>query len=131
MKSGVAYPLCAKCCKKNVNYVDWLPGGCVISHRKNIIYNNYFKFCGKAYFEDLFNSMERKKKNISHYIVKKAKVSLNSNHDNTLPIKDLPKYIKIKYNFVRKYFLINTSFYLSSIKIIFGNIFKSSFLIRS
>ena len=44
--------------------VDWLPGGCILHLRKNLILFNYFPFNGKAYMEDLFHSFYLKKMNI-------------------------------------------------------------------
>ena len=42
----------------------WIPGGCVMHFKKNLVLKNYFPFKGKAYSEDLFHSIELKKKNI-------------------------------------------------------------------
>ena len=55
----------------------WIPGGCVMHHRKNLILENYFPFVGKAYSEDLFHSIELKKKNIELLYHPKAKAYLN------------------------------------------------------
>jgi hypothetical protein len=35
---------------------EWLPGGCVLHHRANLVLDNYFPFGGKAYCEDLIHS---------------------------------------------------------------------------
>ena len=130
-EGGVAYPLKKCCINYKYNKVEWLPGGCVMSLRKNMITNNYFPYEGKAYFEDLFNSMERQKRNISHYVVKNSIVFLKNNHNNTLSILELKKYLFIKYIFVEKYFGISLSFWLSSLKIFISNFVKSIFLIKS
>ena len=42
--------------RKAINVVEWLPGGCVMHHRNNLIFDNYYPFGGKAYCEDLFHS---------------------------------------------------------------------------
>ena len=56
--SGVAYAID----NSNVNRVDffdvsWLPGGCVICRKEDLIIDNYFPFKGKAYFEDVIHSV--------------------------------------------------------------------------
>ena len=45
--------------------VDWQPGGCILHRRKNLIFENYFPFSGKAYSEDLMHSFLLKKNNLS------------------------------------------------------------------
>lgn len=35
---------------------EWLPGGCVLHRRGNLVLDNYFPFSGKAYCEDLIHS---------------------------------------------------------------------------
>jgi hypothetical protein len=36
--------------------VEWLAGGCVMFHRKDLVLENYFPFSGKAYCEDVIHS---------------------------------------------------------------------------
>ena len=55
---------------------DWLPGGCVLSNRKIALSNlQNFPFNGKAYCEDIFFSIIRKRKKIDHYVLTRAKVT--------------------------------------------------------
>ena len=43
---------------KEVNHeVEWLPGGCVLHFKKNLILNNFYPHAGKAYCEDLYHSI--------------------------------------------------------------------------
>ena len=130
-KNGHAVPLGTCCAKKRLTYVEWLPGGCVMSRRKDIIIKNFFPFTGKAYFEDLFNSMERKKSNIRQYINKNARIYLSKSHNNTLPKNELFKYLVIKKIFVKKYFGTGILFYFSCFKILLANILKNLFNIKS
>jgi hypothetical protein len=44
--------------------VEWLPGGCVLHLKKNLILENFYPFKGKAYSEDLIHSFYLKQKNI-------------------------------------------------------------------
>jgi len=48
--------------------VEWLPGGCILHRKKNLVLHNYFPYHGKAYCEDLFHSCELKKRGINLYI---------------------------------------------------------------
>lgn len=36
--------------------VDWLPGGCVVHCRNNLVLSNYYPYSGKAYCEDMYHS---------------------------------------------------------------------------
>ncbi len=44
--------------------VNWLPGGCIMHRRNNLILEDYYPFQGKAYCEDLIHSYLMKKINI-------------------------------------------------------------------
>ena len=48
--------------------VDWLPGGCVLHRKENLILNNYFPFKSKAFMEDLYHSYYLKANGISLYV---------------------------------------------------------------
>ncbi len=54
----------------------WIPGGCIMHHKTNLILSNFFPFKGKAYCEDLFHSIALKKNNIKLYYHPKAKAYL-------------------------------------------------------
>jgi len=50
--------------QKDIIEVEWVPGGCVMHHRNNLIFDNYYPFKGKAYCEDLFHSYFLRQKGI-------------------------------------------------------------------
>jgi glycosyltransferase involved in cell wall biosynthesis len=52
--------------------VDWLPGGCVLHQRSNVITENYYPFTGKAYGEDFFFSTLAREKGIKLFVSTKA-----------------------------------------------------------
>lgn len=52
---------------------DWLPGGCVLSHRENLLVEPFFPLCGKAFSEDVLHSHYRTKMGIRHHVVCLAK----------------------------------------------------------
>lgn len=49
---------------QRVYEVEWLPGGCAMHYRSNLIMDNYFPFAGKAYCEDIIHSHYLRKKGI-------------------------------------------------------------------
>ncbi len=48
--------------------VQWLPGGCVLHHKENLILNDYFPFKSKAFMEDLFHSYYLTKNDIDLFV---------------------------------------------------------------
>lgn len=52
---------------------DWLPGGCVLNYRSDLILDSFFPFAGKAYCEDNIHSLLRKGKGIRHWVVPDAR----------------------------------------------------------
>lgn len=48
---------------------DWLPGGLVLTMKKNFVFLKNYYLKGKAYTEDILNSYYRKKNNIRHCVV--------------------------------------------------------------
>ena len=52
--------------------VEWLPGGCILHHKKNLVLDNYYPFIGKAYCEDLIHSYHLRNKKIELYVSKKS-----------------------------------------------------------
>jgi hypothetical protein len=56
--------------------VDWLPGGCVLHSKKNLILDDYFPFKSKAFMEDLFHSHYLKLNGITLYIDSNLQVNI-------------------------------------------------------
>lgn len=75
-KAGIPYMFEKK---KNLHEVEWLPGGCILHSKKNLIKKNYFNFkYKKAYCEDLIHSYFLKKKNIKLFVDTSSKCLFNS-----------------------------------------------------
>ena len=69
-KEGFCYGIDTKYFKSNIISCDWLPGGCVLGNKVDFIEYNFYPYEGKAYCEDILNSILRNKKKISHHVVK-------------------------------------------------------------
>tara|TARA_B100001250_G_C19762124_1_gene772952 strand:- start:151 stop:999 length:849 start_codon:yes stop_codon:yes gene_type:complete len=52
---------------------EWVPGGCVMHYKENLITHNYYPFKGKAYSEDLIHSFFLRNKKIQLLVTKKSK----------------------------------------------------------
>jgi GT2 family glycosyltransferase len=101
--------------------IDWLPGGCILHHKKNIIYQDYYKISGKAFAEDLFHSVLLRNNGVKlirlNIAVCDVHVPKKSEVDLIKTIKLYIKYIKtlglfsyenryeVKYLFL--YFIVN------------------------
>ena len=57
---------------QDVLEVEWVPGGCLMHRKKNLIVDNYFPFTGKAYCEDLIQSYLLRAKGIKLLISRDA-----------------------------------------------------------
>ena len=90
--------------KKGVHDVEWVPGGCIMHFRKNLITENYFPFKGKAYCEDLLHSHHLAKKGISLKLDLSARCSLENVSIASYGIKEFINTIFADYR-VRKYYV--------------------------
>jgi len=65
-KAGINFGVNKNDIGKELNQieVEWQPGGCVLHRSKNLIFNDYFPFSGKAYSEDLIHSFLLKKSGV-------------------------------------------------------------------
>jgi hypothetical protein len=77
-KSGTNFGVDSRCMKNNFIIADWTPGGCVMHRNKKFLINEYFPFKGKAYCEDLINSVIFKKNKIKIYCIKNSIVKTSS-----------------------------------------------------
>lgn len=92
---------------KNKYEVDWLPGGCILHQKKNLILDNYYPYnSGKSFSEDLFHSKELLKKGIKLFYLPDSKLFLSYQNDNNFNISsilNIVKSIKVMNIFVFRY----------------------------
>lgn len=58
--------------------VGWLPGGCALHRKENLVSHNFFPFPGKAFCEDLMHSAELRSCGVSLHMVAGAQCRLDA-----------------------------------------------------
>lgn len=51
---------------------EWLPGGCVLHYKENLVLENFYPFEGKAYCEDIIHSYHLKSRGVSLIVDSRA-----------------------------------------------------------
>lgn len=51
---------------------EWLPGGCILHRKENLVTDNFFPFKGKAFCEDLYHSFLLQQKGVRMFFANKA-----------------------------------------------------------
>jgi hypothetical protein len=62
--AGFGYGVDPKYCGPDIFETQWLPGGCVLCHREDVVTEDYYPFVGKAYAEDLVHSVLWRQKGV-------------------------------------------------------------------
>ena len=52
--------------------VEWVPGGCCLHHRQNLLLDSFYPFPGKAFCEDLIHSFYLRQRNIRLFVTNSA-----------------------------------------------------------
>jgi glycosyltransferase involved in cell wall biosynthesis len=74
---GINYGVDDALCNTEIIQTQWLPGGCVLSYKEDLITNNFFPFEGKAYCEDVFHSYYRSLAKTKMWVVTTVKVFID------------------------------------------------------
>ncbi len=53
-------------------HVEWLPGGCVLHHKANLVLDDFYPFKGKAYCEDIIHSYYLTSRGITPFVASRA-----------------------------------------------------------
>lgn len=80
---------------------EWLPGGCVLHQRKNVVLENYYPFAGKAYGEDTIHSVTMRQKGIQLYVVRDAICAMDYVGDLGLSVPGMLRYIYLEFRWRR------------------------------
>lgn len=70
--AGVGYGVDEMHCGRNPVETQWLPGGCVLCHKEDLISEDYYPFSGKAYTEDLVHSVLWRKRGVRLWVLPTA-----------------------------------------------------------
>ena len=111
--------------------VDWLPGGCMMHHKKNLILHNFYPFSGKAYAEDVFHSIFLRRRNVKLVRTANAKCYINDTHLNNFSsiqfLKEIKQNTKALKNIVNEingsYIRLYLFLVINSLRLIFKRIF--------
>ena len=109
---GTSYGVDDRYCNSKVSFAtEWLPGGCLLSFKEDLVTDNFFPFTGKAFCEDLIHSYLRVKKGIQHYVIPSARCLIEfafpeSKNTSVLAQRKAQRYYVslIDGSFVRLYF---------------------------
>lgn len=63
-RGGVEIGVCFSGRNAGAAEAEWLPGGCVLHRKENLVLENYFPFKGKAFCEDLIHSFHLRKRDV-------------------------------------------------------------------
>ena len=88
-KSGNNFGYDINYMRNEIVKVDWLAGGCVLHHKKNLVTTNYYPFSGKAYCEDLIHSVLLRNNKINLYLTKNVICNLEDTFEPTTPLEIL------------------------------------------
>jgi glycosyltransferase involved in cell wall biosynthesis len=91
--SGVSFDLKFECIENAINESEWLPGGCVLHRKENLITNDYYPFKGKAYAEDLIHSILLRENGVRLYLCEGA-ISYFDKPDGAEKLSDFFKQYK-------------------------------------
>jgi glycosyltransferase involved in cell wall biosynthesis len=109
---GTSYGVDDRYCSSKAPFAtEWLPGGCLLSFKEDLVTDTFFPFTGKAFCEDLIHSYLRVKKGIRHYVIPSAKCLIEfafpeSTNTSVLAQRKAQRYYVslIDGSFVRLYF---------------------------
>jgi len=96
---GLNYGVDDQYCKEPLKQTDWLPGGCVLSFKENLVLEDFFHFTGKAYCEDVYHSFFRKQAGTRSWVVTQVKVFIEE------PEPEFSKHAVEKVIAIRRYYL--------------------------
>jgi len=120
-KAGTAMGVNVDECNEELIEADWLPGGCVMHRRENLVLKNFYPFKGKAFGEDVLHSYWLKENGVRLFITKKTRCVLDIVVSTEYTFKQFSKNMYSDYK-VRKY--IQTLSGEKSVRIYFFYIFS-------
>jgi glycosyltransferase involved in cell wall biosynthesis len=75
-KAGIPYAVDRRFVSANAWVeAEWVPGGCVICHRDDLVLENYYPFAGKAYSEDVIHSLLWRRKGVRLWVASNVSIA--------------------------------------------------------
>jgi hypothetical protein len=74
--AGIGFGVDPVCLKVDKFSTEWLPGGCVLSYRDDLVVDSFFPYIGKAFCEDFIHSHLRVNKGIKHWVIPAAECQI-------------------------------------------------------
>lgn len=118
--SGYGYTYSSHRVDADPSPAEWLPGGCILHHRNNLILEPFYPFSGKAYVEDLIHSFYLRQKGIKMYYLLSVSALTPAPDKKQLDIDPAELFLDFR---ARKYYVELIGGSLSRMKIIY--IFKA------
>ncbi len=97
---GLNYGVDDKFSTERLKNCDWVPGGCVLSFREDLVMQDFFPFTGKAYCEDIYHSFYRKQAGTKLWVVPSIKVFIEEPEPEFSPAA-VEKVIAIRRSFIK------------------------------
>lgn len=83
---GLSFGVDSRHCDDRAFETKWLPGGCVLCFKEDLIMEKFFPYSGKAYGEDLIHSFLRTKRGLRHWVIPGAKCSIDAPRPEISPL---------------------------------------------
>lgn len=96
---GLNYGVDDHFCKEEFKRTEWIPGGCVLSFKEDLVLQDFFPFTGKAYCEDIYHSFFRTQAGTRLWVAPRIKVFIEE------PEPEFSKNAVEKVIAIRRYFL--------------------------
>jgi glycosyltransferase involved in cell wall biosynthesis len=120
---------------EDCNNIEWLPGGCILHRKDNLILYNYYPFKGKAFAEDLYYSALIRQRGVNLCRCGNASCYVDFSHDiNTSMVNYVRSYLKNRVallEFVRRtdksVFRLNVFLVLNVLQLFMKYLFKSRY----
>lgn len=74
---GINYGVDDSLTRQELEPVQWLPGGCVLSFKEDLVTDDFFPFDGKAYCEDVYHSFYRSRAGIKMWVATKIRAVID------------------------------------------------------
>jgi hypothetical protein len=103
-KSGGAVGVDPQLEKRDSYQVEWLPGGCVLHHKANLVFDDFYPFKGKAYCEDIIHSHYLTSRGITPIIEPRALCGIEPASDATYTVGEFLRDVVADYR-ARRYFI--------------------------